>query len=281
MDDLKRILDINRSCYKRFALDVPVFDELIVGFRWIMTADISGNMSLALRAVPALDLELYEKTAKNLYGKPVDLCIERLLEENDVRLRNLIVSLSCLMSKPLNNVKLLARRGIFRTEGLNFNYPTEGKKIGLIGFGVYISRFLNRCGEFHVFDLRPPEQILSYRCKDGLRCYPDGILWHLGRNAVEFADLLAELDIVIMTGSTIVNDSYVKLLKACKNASIIGIYGPSCELCPDYLFDIGFNYIFSTSLADKEKYLKAALGPDQSYKEFDYMNIYELEKKFD
>ena len=279
MDDLKRILDINRNYYKKFALNVPVFDELIVGFRWIMTADTSENMSLAHRAGHALDLEQYEKIEKSLYGNPVDLCIERLLEKKDARLRNLIVSLSSLMSKPLNNVKLLKRRGISRTEGLNFNYPTEGKKIGLIGFGVYINRFLNRCGEFHVFDLRSPEQILSYRCKEGLRCYPDSILWHLGRNAVEFADLLAELDIVIMSGSTIVNDSYMKLLKACKNANIIGIYGPSCELCPDYLFDIGFNYIFSTTLIDKEKYLKAALGPDQSYKEFDYMNIYELEKK--
>ena len=270
---------MNRFFYKRFGLPIPIFDELITGFRWLMTSDTDSRMSLALRTEETIQSEQYAALTQKLYGIPVDECIETLLGQQDPHLRNIIVSLSNLMSKPLNTAALLAQRGIVRTEGLNFCYQTEGKKVGLIGFGVYINRLLNRCEEFHVFDLRQPASILSCRYKNGLHQYPAGIHWHLGRNAVDFPEVLRTLDIVIMSGSTIVNNSYKALQKACTRAQIIGLYGPSCELCPDYLFQQGFNYIFSTSIKDKETYLKTALGYDQLYKEFDYMNVYELVKK--
>ena len=279
MEDLKAILDINRALYKRFGLPLPIFDELITGFRWIMTADTDSHISLALRVEENISPEQYAKIAAELYGKPVDVCIEILLERRSPQLRNLIVSLSSLMSKPLNTAELLAKRGIVRTEGLQFRYQTEGKKVGLIGFGVYINRFLNRCKEFHVFDLRKPEAILSYRYKNGLQRFPEGIQWHLGHNAADFCDILSTLDIIIMSGSTIVNNSYTALRQAGTNAEIVGLYGPSCELCPDYFFEQGYNYMFSTSVRDKETYLKTALGAEQTYREFDYMDIYELERK--
>lgn len=279
MEDLKTILDINRALYKRFDLPLPVFDELITGFRWIMTADTCSHISLAFRVEGGLAPQQYAEIAAELYGKPIDACIERLLQRHDPHLRNLIVSLSSLMSKPLNTAELLAQRGIVRSEGLQFRYKTEGKKVGLIGFGVYINRFLNHCKEFHIFDLRTAEAILSYRYKNGLQQYPEGIHWHLGQNAAEFRDVLRTLDIIIMSGSTIVNNSYSALREAGCNAEILGLYGPSCELCPDYFFDQGYNYMFSTSVKDKETYLKTALGAEQTYREFDYMDIYELERK--
>ena len=272
-------MDINRALYKRFGLPLPIFDELITGFRWMMTADTNSHISLALRVEENISPEQYAKIAAELYGKPVDVCIELLLKQHDPHLRNLIVSLSSLMSKPLNTAELLAQRSIVRTEGLQFRYQTEGKKVGLIGFGVYINRFLNRCKEFHVFDLRKPEAILSHRYKNGLQQYPEKIHWHLGQNAAELRDVLSTLDIIIMSGSTIVNNSYTALRQAGSNAEIVGLYGPSCELCPDYFFEQGYNYMFSTSVRDKETYLKTALGAEQTYREFDYMDIYELERR--
>ena len=279
MEDLKTILDINRTLYKKFGLPLPVFDELVTGFRWIMTADTDSHISLALRVEENISPEQYAEIAAKLYGKPVDVCIELLLQRHDPHLRNLIVSLSSLMSKPLNTTEFLAQRGIVRTEGLQFRYKTEGKKVGLIGFGVYINRFLNQCKEFHIFDLRTPEAILSHRYKNGLQQYPEKIHWHLGQNAAELRDVLSTLDIIIMSGSTIVNNSYTALRQAGTNAEIVGLYGPSCELCPDYFFEQGYNYMFSTSVRDKETYLKTALGAEQTYREFDYMDIYELERK--
>ena len=279
MEDLKTILDINRTLYKKFGLPLPVFDELVTGFRWIMTADTDSHISLALRVEENISPEQYAEIAAKLYGKPVDVCIELLLQRHDPHLRNLIVSLSSLMSKPLNTTEFLAQRGIVRTEGLQFRYKTEGKKVGLIGFGVYINRFLNQCKEFHIFDLRTPEAILSHRYKNGLQQYPEKIHWHLGQNAAELRDVLSTLDIIIMSGSTIVNNSYTALRQAGSNAEIVGLYGPSCELCPDYFFEQGYNYMFSTSVRDKETYLKTALGAEQTYREFDYMGIYELERR--
>lgn len=103
--------------------------------------------------------------------------------------------------------------------------------------------------------------MLSYRIKkEGTEADPQGIRWHLGGNATDFPEALGSLDIVVMTGCTIVNDSYRDILALCRNAEVRGIYGPSCELCPDYLFDLGYNYIFSASVRDQEAYLAAQLA---------------------
>lgn len=279
MKDIQKILQLNMELYKEYNIQMPTFSEFVFGYKWAMAIDNNKNISFALRVGKEKPVKEYEVIIRNLIGKPLNVCVEELLAAEDETLRTLLVPLSNLMSKPLNSVELLKKRGIERTAGLNFNYEVNDMKVGLIGYGFYYKFFLNKCKEFHAFDMVPEKQILSYRIsKDNTEVYPKSICFHLGEDALKHKDILESLDIVIMTGSTIVNNSYLDILHACKNAKIRGIYGPSNELSPDYLFESGYNYIFSMSIKDCEKYLKAAFAPVPDFVTFDFMNLYELKK---
>lgn len=279
MKDIQKILEINQELYKRYNLTMPTLDEFVLGFKWAMAIDTNKKISFALRIGKEKSLPEYEKLIRSLIGKRLDDCINELLLMNDEEVRTIAVVLCNLMSKPLNTVSLLKDRGIERTEGLNFRYPVEGMKVGLIGYGVYIDFFYNKCKEFHAFDFRGESQIFSHHIKkDITEVHPKNIFFHLGENAIKHQDILSEMDIVIMSGSTLVNKSYLDILSSCKNAKIRGIYGPSGELCPDYLFDIGYNYIFSMDAKDSAEYLKYSFAPIVDFQTFEVMNLYELKR---
>ncbi len=279
MKDIQRILELNQALYNRYNTPMPILDEFIFGFKWAMAIDSNRNISFALRIGKERPVKKYETVIQSIIGKPLDKCIEELLIMNDETMRTVLIALSNLMSKPFNKPDLLKERGISRSEGLNFQYEVEGKKVGLIGYGVYIKFFLNKCKEFHAFDLLPEKGILSYRIsKNNMEMYPKSVYFHLGDDALNHKDVLKELDIIIMSGSTLVNNSYLDILKACPKAKIRGIYGPSNELCPEYLFDVGYNYIFSMTLKDSKEYLDCALSAIPDFKTFEMMNLYELKK---
>lgn len=279
MKDIRRILKLNMALYKEYNMPIANLNEFVFGFKWAMAIDNNKNISFALRIGKEKTIKEYEIIIHNLIGKPLDICIQELLAANDDTLRTLLIPLSNLMSKPLNSVELLKKRGIERTSGLNFRYDVKDMKVGLIGYGVYIKFFLNKCREFHAFDLTPEKQILSYKIsKDNTEIYPKSVYFHLGEDALNHRDILESLDIVIMSGSTLVNNSYLDILNACKNAKIKGIYGPSSELSPDYLFESGYNYIFSMSAKDSDEYLKASFAPIPDFNTFELMNLYELKK---
>ena len=244
-----------------------------------MAIDNNKKISFALRIGNEKPIAEYESIIRELIGKPLDQCIVELLLKEDETLRTILVVLSNLMSKPLNTVELLKDRGIERSEGLNFKYDVKDMKVGLIGYGVYIRFFLNKCKEFHAFDLLPEKQILSYHIsKDSTEVYPKNIYFHLGEDALKHTDVLKDLDVIIMSGSTLVNNSYLDILNACSKAKIKGIYGPSSELSPDYLFESGFNYIFSMNAKDSKTYLDCSFAAIPNFETFDVMDLYELKK---
>ena len=279
MKDIKRILELNLALYKKYDIPIANLEEFVFGFKWAMAIDNNKKISFALRIGKEKPINEYETIIRELIGNPLDQCIVELLLKEDETLRAILVVLSNLMSKPLNTVELLKDRGIERSEGLNFKYDVKDMKVGLIGYGVYIRFFLNKCKEFHAFDLLPEKQILSYHIsKDSTEVYPKNIYFHLGEDALKHTDVLKDLDIIIMSGSTLVNNSYLDILNACTNAKIKGIYGPSSELSPDYLFEAGYNYIFSMNAKDSKTYLDCSFAAIPNFETFEVMDLYELKK---
>ena len=279
MEDLREVLNRNRTLYEKYHEEMPCISEFVMGYRWLMAADKKDHISLALRVGEEKPAKKQEQVLKELIDRPVDEALEEIIDENDPEKRTIATALSNLMSKPFNTKERLADRGISRTEGLKFPYDVTGKKVRIIGYGLYNNFFLGKCAEFHAFDFRKEKDLLSIRVGKEETVYPTNIHWHLGENALEHIDVLEDLDIVIMTGCTIVNDSYRGILNACKNAEIRGIYGPSSELDPEYLFDLGYNYIFSGSVRDKEEYLNATFDALPKGNDLSYMNIYELTRR--
>lgn len=280
MKDLEEIFGRTMEHYRRYQEEMPVLQEFIMGYRWLTAADTKGRLSQALRVGREKPQEQYERVLRSLIGKTAENCLEQLFAWGDPEFRTIAVSLLNLLGKPFNTTERLADRGIQRSEGLRFAYDVQGKKAGVIGYGLFNDFFFGKCAEFHAFDFRGPKGILSARIQEReTKIYPEGICWHLGASALEFPEALGELDIVVMTGCTIVNDTYRDILKACKKAQIRGTYGPSCELCPEYLFDLGYNYIFSASVNNKEDYLKEVFAPLPEGNDLYYMDTYELARR--
>ena len=163
MKDIQRILELNLALYKKYNIPVAKLEEFVFGFKWAMAVDSNKKISFALRIGKEKPVSEYEPIIRGLIGKPLDECITELMLKDDVTLRTLLVVLSNLMSKPFNSVELLEKRGIKRTTGLGFDYDVSNMKVGLIGYGVYLRFLLNKCKEFHAFDLTPEKRILSYR----------------------------------------------------------------------------------------------------------------------
>jgi hypothetical protein len=276
MKDLRIALGMIQKNYEIYKEPVPIIKEFVLGHRWFMVSDTNDRLSMSLRVTKEKAFDEHERILKSLIGRPADECVYELIKGSDKELRIIAACLCNLLSKPFNSADRLKDRGIIRTEGRVFDYDVKDKKVGIIGYGLYNEVFLGKCKEFHAFDLRDPKGILSYKIGKETKVYPENIHWHLGENALEHKDILESLDIVVMTGCTIVNNTYQDILRTCKNAKIRGIYGPSAELCPEYLFDLGYNYIFSASVRDKEAFYNSNFAAIPEGMDLSYMDCYEL-----
>jgi len=58
-------------------------------------------------------------------------------------------------------------------------------------------------------------------------------------------DVFEEVDIVLITGMTIPNETLPEVLKHCKGARLKIAYGPSCSFYPERLFRMGFDLSFA------------------------------------
>lgn len=276
MKDLSIALEMIEKNYEKYKEPMPIIKEFVMGYRWFMVSDTNDRLSMSLRVGQEKSFDEYEKILKALIGRPADDCVHELIKRSDPELRTIAACLCNLLSKPFNSTERLKDRGIIRTEGRIFDYDVKDKKVGIIGYGLYNEVFLGKCKEFHAFDFRDPKGILNYRIGNETKVYPENIYWHLGDNALQHKEVLERMDIVVMTGCTIVNNTYKDILNTCKNAEIRGIYGPSAELCPEYLFDLGYNYIFSASVKDKDAYFKSTFAAIPEGMDLSYMDCYEL-----
>ena len=110
------------------------------------------------------------------------------------------------------------------THGLDF----EGKTVGLVG---------HLRGPEDMYKLARKVYIIEREPQPG--DYPDA--------ACDF--ILPQCDIVLITGSSIVNKTLPHLLELCENAYTI-LTGPSVPLCPD-LLDLGIDRLAGMAVTDR------------------------------
>jgi hypothetical protein len=112
---------------------------------------------------------------------------------------------------------------------------SEDNIVGMVGyFEPLIEPIQQRCRQLYVFERKPPE-------REFVR--PD---W-----AVNV--LLSECDIVIISGTTLLNKTIDHLLELCRGT--IAILGPSTPLSPIFK-NYGVSFLFGTVVRDTNKLLK-------------------------
>lgn len=73
-------------------------------------------------------------------------------------------------------------------------------------------------------------------------------------SAEENEEVLSNADVVIITGSTLVNGTFEEVIRYAENARVRAIYGSSAQLFPDVLFDNGVNVVLSVAISDPDQF---------------------------
>jgi len=132
----------------------------------------------------------------------------------------------------------------------------------IVGYGGLVKSYAGRCRELHVTDQRPVKAFRTTIIGETITYGPAGITVH---PADENKEVLADADVAIITGSTLVNGTFEEVVSYAKNARIRALYGSSAQLLPDVLFENGINIAMSVAISDPLKF------------EFDVMNAPDME----
>lgn len=184
-------------------------------------------------------------------GKNLFALAESLLGERDIQLRAICLAALNALAQPLNQGKSLKKRGFEPVGADNLDFICPEERVVFIGYGAYLKEALERCPVIHVSDMRPLSGLQSVSVGRRIEYGPPGIRFH---SAAENRELLAEADIVMISGSTLVNGTYEDLISYAGKARVIGMFGPSAQLIPEFLRDRGINYLTTSGIAEAVKF---------------------------
>ncbi len=100
-------------------------------------------------------------------------------------------------------------------------------------------------------DIRPRETFETVIIDNHIAHGPSDIIVH---SAIENEQVLKIADVVIITASTLVNNTFEDLLKFTGNARLVGLYGPGASLIPDEFFDRNIDFITSFHITDPVRF---------------------------
>lgn len=126
------------------------------------------------------------------------------------------------------------------TDTLDLLNLSGKKNITIVGaFHNYIQKLQNTDHDVRVVELR--EKALNEEQLPLYVPYADS------------KDILSDSDIVLITGSSVINKTLDHLLSMCSEKSVIALVGPSGGMIPDMLFSRGVDIIGTTRITDPDE----------------------------
>ena len=202
-----------------------VLEDLSIFLNWIITKSRRYALANYFQGMPGLDLEPHRDTyLRDLLGRPVKKIIRELLDTRETL--RVSTGMSCL------NSALPVPEDVFD--------------------GNAIEPFLDRARQLRT-------------CFIGH--FPDADLWreqHYSVNVIELFpqpgdihwdhshEVLAEADLVFITGLTLVNGTFPEVIRRTPNARYRVLMGPTVPLSP-VLFDYGIHLVGSTLILDIDR----------------------------
>lgn len=135
--------------------------------------------------------------------------------------------------------------------------PGKEHKVVIVGaFHTYISKIAASGKPLRVLELNPDAMLpehMQYFCP-----------------ANEFPQVLSDAGIVIITGLTMVNNTFDELLQACPSDAQIAVIGPSSNLITDVLFAKNIEIIGSTLITNPDVLFDLVSQGAAGYHLFEY-----------
>jgi uncharacterized protein (DUF4213/DUF364 family) len=256
-----------KSLYKKEKLTDEKLTKIVIKPQWNVV--IGGERQSGIAINFTGKHAIYEEQDMNFrelqrwIGKQLFEVAEENFSSGDLQTRSIGIAAMSALSQPLLEPISMKKRGFFLHPWLDFQHagnqgmylhdfvrPTD--IVVIVGYGGVVRRFLGRCRELHVTEMRPKELFQTIIIGDQIEYGPQHIRIH---SAEENNDVLSRADVVIITGSTLVNGTFEKLLSYARQARVIGMYGPSASFIPDVLFEQGVNFVSSFRVTDQSRFL--------------------------
>ncbi len=168
------------------------------------------------------------------------------IHEISINRRSIALATLNALSQPFLTDDYLKNKG-YTTEVDVKEMIRPDDNLVIVGYGGIVKSYSGRCRELHVTDQRLPSSFKTTIIGEEIISGPLGIDVH---PSDENQEVLANADVAIITGSTLVNGTFEEVLGYAENARLKVIYGSSAELIPDVLFDCGIDVIMSVAISD-------------------------------
>ncbi|PWR71335.1 Rossmann-like domain-containing protein [Methanospirillum lacunae] len=194
-------------------------------------------------------------------GQPLFEVSRETMSDSCLSRRSIGLAALNALSQPFVTDEILKEKG-FKVGIEVKDLVRSDDNLVIVGYGGLVKSYAGRCRELHVTDQRPVESFKTMIIGEIITSGPVGITVH---PADENREVLADADVAIITGSTLVNGTFNEVVGYAKNARIRALYGSSAQLIPDVLFENGINIAMSVAISDPQKF------------EYDVMNAPDME----
>jgi len=280
--DLSRAFDFVSKKYLKKYRKYPNIKNILFTNKWNIVITEKKTVGMAFNFTGEHDIYKQKidvekiKYYNNFISKPLSSFVEYLFKYENIQDRAFILASINSMSQELLIEELLNNK-LDYTYNNSLDFINDESVVTIVGYGMLIDKLHGRCRELNVVDKRDDLYLRTLVLDGNIHYEPADINFY---KDISDGNLFEKTDILILTGSTLVNGTYESIIKGCKNLKEVGIFGPSAQILPEYLYSEGFNYIITNSIIDTDKYLNSILNPlNAKYSKNEYMSIYSLYKK--
>jgi uncharacterized protein (DUF4213/DUF364 family) len=225
-------------------------DDLVIGIFFTGVKLSTGHAGVAFTPIgdvpeavccPATAARMPQ--AGKLRGTPVSETLKYALDPNVLKSAVGVATLNALtqwiiQSQGINEYQILKDR-----DGFDLLQIQPRETVSLIGaFGPYIRRLKMTGNPFYIIEKTP----------QALR--PDEMKYF--RSESEMSSSLKTSDVVIMTGTTIVNHTIDHILPLITNGDRTAIIGPTASMIPDAFFKKGVSILAGVRILDPDLTIK-------------------------
>jgi uncharacterized protein (DUF4213/DUF364 family) len=176
--------------------------------------------------------------------------------------RSLALAAMNALSQPFIEEKRLLAEGYLVDFELD-RIISKDDIVAVVGYGGMVPRIAGRCKELHVTDIRPREKFQTTVVGQTISYEPHDIYVH---GADENERVLSRADVVLITASTLVNETFSEVVGYCRNCRVAGLYGPSGMLLPEALFREGIDFVQSIRISDPVRFERDVINDPEMEK---------------
>jgi uncharacterized protein len=240
-------------------LDETRIADVVIGIFFTGVKLTSGHAGVAF--TPAADIPeavccptsaARMPQAGKLEGKSVGEVINYALDANVLKSAIGVATLNAVSQAVLDSPRGRELSVIKDADGFDLLDIRPNDKVSLVGaFAPYIRRLKQMGNPFFIIERNP--QTLR----------PDEMEYY--RNATQLSETVSESDVLIVTGTAIVNHTIDSILSALHPGQRSAIIGPTASMVPDAFFQHGIDVLAGVRLTDADLMIKVLKQGGSAY----------------